>query len=253
MEHIFERIFYACKAGIKGGIARCQNEYEHCGSHPLGKEVPLAPRPNTILFKVKLGDNQYWKNWASIDKDFRLWSERRQLEADHVMEAEKLGRDAYNARPEQKRDKYLPESADSGCPVSGKTSGGWKSVVVSGLIAELREAGFVIANVSVLIMGTGQDARRFLTVAFINGRGAEEYMDFPWEKFNRLVSGSFAFVHVWANALQPDGECKHTVNCIGREPDGKRPEQTLHYNSGDWSLENNSTHAVIPSDTTTAA
>ena len=232
-------VFYACKAGIQGGIARCLNEEGHCGSHPAGGNWPKAPRPNIVLFKVKLNENQR-SRFAEVETNFRTWSERQRLEGERAQNAEKLGRNAYTARPEQKGDEHKPEGADDGCPIYGKNTGGLKNVDVRGLVAELREAGFALNNVHVDAIGAGQK-NCFLTVSF--ALGVEEYTEFEWGKFERLIECSFAYVHVWANARKSNGEVKHTVNCLTRQ-EGRKPNYVLHYDGGDW-LEESVAAAVV--------
>ena len=238
-----EKIFYACKAAVHDGVDRCRNEQGKCPHHD--ESSPAAPRPDMILFRFML-DHGWRSEFSSVELDFRTWSDRQQMEAEHVQEAQVLGRKAY-ITPLMNKKADIPEAAHSGNPISGRDSGGWKSVDVQGLIAEFRAAGFALNNVSVLAT-SDRNKKPWLVLAF--AKGVPEYTDFPWRKLDRLIARPFSFVHVWTNARK-DGVVKHTVNCIGpmyMYP-GKPTQSVLHYDGGDWALK----PATVAKSETTAS
>jgi hypothetical protein len=231
------QIFVACKSGTADGVMRCRFEGKEggcCALHSGKANVVAAPRPTVVLFKVKLGPKT--RSWfAKVEVDYLTKADRRAREAQRVADAEKLGRKAYCSRLKGASDR--PEDADSGCPVFGATTGGLKKVDVRNLEAELRQAGFHMAEATVRVTDgqKGQPMNATLVLAFTNDE--EEDPDFSsWVEFNRLVAPTFAFVHVWANPKQADGTVVHTVNCLSRQ-EGAKADYALRYANGDWAAE----------------
>ncbi len=171
--------WFACKAGIGGtpAVDRCRNEEGKCSSHPAGHDWPTPPKANVVLLKTALNDRWLTMFDEAVTIENRTWGERRRMEAQRVAQAESIGRQAYGARLDP-RSQPVPENADSGCPVFGKTSGGLKSVSVKELATELQAAGYVLTGASILQMeGTQTDARAGIR------RPGEGVRWFPVERF----------------------------------------------------------------------
>src|SRR5258708_167751 len=100
--------WYACTAGIRGGIARCREEEGKCPHH--NETSPQAPRPETVLFKVNLNKKWLPHFQTVLPMLQRTYDRARILEGNHVVDAAQLGRDAYTARDERDVEQ-TPESS----------------------------------------------------------------------------------------------------------------------------------------------
>jgi hypothetical protein len=148
-----------------------------------------------------------------------------------------LGRNAYTSRDERDKEQ-MPESADSGCPVFGKTGLADAGVDIRHLVGELFAAGFVLSSAHLLERGHKPPIR--LVMEFSKPQEKPAMVSFPWTLFNQLTTTVFNQVDVWANPKQDNNKVVHTVNC-GNRDDQAKPKYTLHYSNGDWGAEEIST------------
>lgn len=215
---------YACKAGIRGGVARCRN-MEPCAAHPDGQ--PPAPRPDVVLVKVNLND-KWIERFAKAGFRVlnRLPDRAEDLAAIHEEQAKRLGRDPFVIRERREGHADDPESADSGCPVFGKD--GLQSVGI-GLMEELEQAGFRLSGFPHILARDWKPPKR-LVLQFTR---AGEEVAFPWLLFRQLINTCFGQVDVWANGRDGRGLVVHTVNC-GKRDDKASPFFRLEYAGGDW-------------------
>lgn len=222
---------YACIASTQEG-ARCRNSVETAGEmcklHQRekreGKEVKLAPSPNTVLVKFNINLNWTQKfEQAGIPRRF---PQEVALEEKHIAQARRLGRGAYEYR----------DIADSGVPVFG--SQGASEVSILGLLGELQEAGYKPQGVHIRT----RTQKKFDVLVIPFGRGISEgnstllpkkALDLLRE-FLRL--SCWGFVHIWTNPPDVQGKIVHTVNLGHREP-GRPPRWNLCFSHGLWAVE----------------
>ncbi len=223
---------YACLAAVDEDWARCRNNEGTCPNHDASS--PRAPRPDRVLFKVNV--NKHWLPFfqTALPTLQRSYEKAKLLEADRVMRAEKLRRDAYAAR--DKRDtqaEQQPEAADSGVPVFGKSGLADRAVDVRSLVAELKEAGYVMTFANLLHRDWKPPIR--LQLEFSKAGTKAEFEGFHWGNFEALISTAFDQVDVWANDRDPkrDYMVIHTVNC-GRRANQVMTRCKLHFAGGDW-------------------
>lgn len=219
---------YACKAGIRGGVARCRKT-EPCLDHPNGQ--PPAPRPDRVLLKVNLNDR--WERQfvaAGIRKVNRSPERADALAVDHKARAERLGRDPFAIREVREGQASDPESADSGCPVLGKN--GLPAADIRGLVGELVKAGFRLTGTPHILARNWKPPVRLVLQFSREGEG----VIFPWPLFGQLAATCFGQVDVWANDRDSRGLVVHTVNC-GKRDDAAKPQFKLCYSGGDWAAE----------------
>jgi hypothetical protein len=219
---------YACIAATQKG-ARCRNfvskAVDICWRHQKekdeGKEVKLAPSPNTILVKFNINPSwtqQFEKAGVPRKRPFEV-----ELEEKHIAQARKLDRRAYEYR----------DIADSGVPVFGPQ--GSSEVSILGLLEELQREGYQPQGVH--IRTRAQKKFDVLVIPFV--RGSESNSTLPkralelLQEFLRL--SCWGFVHVWANPPDGQGKVVHTINLGHREPE-KSPQWTLCFNHGLWNL-----------------
>lgn len=213
---------YACKAGVYNGIARCRN-LTPCSVHSDG--APPAPRPDIVLLKVNL--NKKWERRfaeAGVAKLERSPARASELAEQHVAQATKLDRHPFTIR----REIDSPESADSGCPVFGKS--GLQDVGIRNLVSELERKEFRLTGKPHQLSRGWKPPVRLVLEFSLKGTPAK---DFPWQLFQQLITTCFGQVDVWANPAGADGRVPHTVNC-GKRDDGAKPIHALHYANGDW-------------------
>jgi len=236
-------IFQACTAGIKNGLARCRNEKGKCSNHHTVSVWAPAPRPDVILLKANV--NEKWEvrlRSAGVATHLRSFERAQQLETQHVERAKALGRDAYSARDERDHGD-MPEAADSGCPVFGKSGLADLAVSVEGLVKELFAAGFVLSAAHLLKRYHKPPVR--LVMEFSKPQNKAALANFPWTTVKQLLAATFNQVDVWANDRDPrTGHVVHTVNC-GKRQDGA-PQHQLHFADGDWDAEPVATAAPVP-------
>lgn len=222
---------YACRAGIRGGIARCRNMVP-CAVH--GDDAVPAPRPDVVLVKVNL--NRVWGErfeQKGVPVLQRTWDRAQQLGTEHTQRAEQLGRNALYIREQQVRNEHeeVPESADSGCPVFGKE--GLKDGVQGSSIArigfQLRDSGYRLLHAHRLMRDWKPPMRLVMVWEKTEGRD----IPFPWPLLGELTSTCFMQVDVWANDRDKNGRVVHTVNC-GKREDGATPAYALGFARGDW-------------------
>jgi len=220
---------YACVAATQEG-ARCRNFVEKagemCESHQKlkaqGKEVRLAPSPDTILVKFNINPNWAQKfEQAGIPRRF---PDEVLLEEKHIAQAREVDRDPYRFR----------DIADSGVPIFGEE--GISDVSIFELIQELQENGYEPAGVH--IRTRRQKKFDVLVIPFVHGE-SEGNSVIPkkalelLQEFLRLSCWGFA--HVWANPPDVQGKVVHTINLGHREPE-KLPRWALCFNHGLWAL-----------------
>jgi hypothetical protein len=223
--------FYACKAGISGGLARCRNQEGHCPSHPATKSWPSAPRPTVVLVKFNLSDR--WRDIFALDCNVpiedRSYGRRRMLEGKHVEQAESFGRQAYVARLQT--GEHEPEKADSGSPVFGESGLTGAKVGIDHLINELSAAGFLLSRLSVL----ERTNKRPVLITEWSAAKVASFDDQFTKAFDRFTSATFDQIHIWANPTDANGKTVHTVNCGARQE--VPPQHTLRFANGDWAVE----------------
>lgn len=231
--------------------ARCRNEHGKCMAHPASKEWTIASAPDTVLAKFGLDPDGIQSDLfreAGVREELRTEGRRDELELDHALQAERVGRDAYTARPGERRREQ--ESADSGCPVFSKK--GLAGKRISGLelvMSELPAAGFVLTRYSILVRADKSD---ILTLEFSKQGTKAPAVGFPWPTLLAFISGqAFNQLYVWANErdlrravpeFYPKGRVIHTVQFFAPlEPDAqgrnKPPQTTLRYANGLWDVE----------------
>ncbi len=223
--------FYACTAGVQGGIARCRKEDGKCDNHHNGAAWPHAPEPDVVLVKMNLnqGRNAEFAR-AGVRQLTRSFERSEELSREHVARAEALDRKPFAVRQGRENDTTTPEAADSGCPVFGKT--GLHSVTVRGLITELQLEGFVLSDAHRLFRFHKPPVR--LVMEFVKKGAKPEITKFPWDLFNGLTETCFGQVDVWANDRSPkNGLVVHTVNC-GQRDDKAQARYRLKFADGDW-------------------
>jgi len=238
---------YACKAGVgvppgaeRVGLARCRILLDadgHCNVHRDGNNFAKSPRPDVVLVKMNLNqrrDAEFVR--AGVRQVTRGFERSEQLGREHAQRAEALDRNPLAIRKGRESDLSTPESADSGCPVFGKT--GLHSVTIRGLITELQIEGFVLANAHRLVRlderGVGRKQPRRLVMEFVRKGVKPELANFPWTLFNTHTETCFGQVDVWANDRSPKtGQVVHTVNC-GKRDDAAIPQYRLRFADGDW-------------------
>jgi len=219
---------YACRAGIRGGVARCR-KLEPCPDHPNGQ--PPAPRPDVVLVKVNLSD-QWVREFtgASVRRLDRSPERADALAAEHRARAEALGRDAFAIREAREGKAEDPESADSGCPVFGR--GGVQFISIAGLVEELEKAGFKLSGIPHILAREWKPPQR-LVLQFTKD---QPEVAFPWPLFRKFIATCFGQVDVWANGRDDRGLVVHTVNC-GKRDDAGKPAYVLRFVAGDWTAE----------------
>lgn len=225
---------YACKAGIKDGIARCRNMVP-CAMH--GDDAVPAPRPDVVLVKINL--NRIWdERLKDIPLLKRSWDHAQELGAEHQERAENMGRNPFHIRDQQGRNERYqqeetPESADSGCPVFGKE--GLKDGVAGSSIAkigfQLRDSGYRLVNAHRLMRDWKPPIRLVTVWEKTEGRDIR----FPWPLLGELTSTCFMQVDVWVNDRDKNGRVVHTVNC-GKRDDNATPAYALVFAGGDWMI-----------------
>ncbi len=215
---------YACKAGIRGGVARCRN-MAPCPepSHRDGS-APAAPQPDVVLVKVNLSGGWDPRFAAAGIPLFGRSPERSwALAAQHRAQAEQLGRNPFAIR-----DEGEPESADSGCPVFGKA--GAQLVAIKEVVPDLFLAGFrLVGKPHRLARQNKPPVRLVLEFA----KDGDLFPKFPWALYQELITTCFGQVDVWANPRDQRGEVVHTVNC-GRRDDKGTPSHQIRFADGDW-------------------
>ena len=217
---------YACVAATQEG-ARCRNFVstvrDICWFHQKekdeGKEVKLAPSPNTILVKFNINPS-----WAQKFEEAGVLRKRPfevELEEKHIAQARKLDRRAYEYR----------DIADSGVPVFGPQ--GASEVSILGLLEELQQEGYQLQGVH--IRTRAQKKFDVLVIPFV--RGSESNSTLPKRALELLQEflglSCWGFVHVWANPPDVQGKVVHTINLGHREP-GRIPQGNLHFDHGLW-------------------
>lgn len=225
---------YACRGGIRGGIARCR-KLVPCPDH--GDDAVPAPRPDVVLIKINL--NKVWGERFARERIpvlQRTWERAQQLGAEHQERAEKLGRDAFHIREQQDRNEPYqeekpPESADSGCPVFDRE--GLKDGVQGESIArigfQLRDSGYRLVAAHRLMRDWKPPIRLVMVWEKAEGRD----IAFPWRLLGELTATCFMQVDVWANDRDKNGQVVHTVNC-GKREDNATPAYVLGFSRGDW-------------------
>jgi hypothetical protein len=242
-------LFYACKAGINGGIARCLNDEGRCPSHPLGGNWLPAPRPSVVFLRFNLNPRWYeiFAEREHVQIEYRSPDERKTLETQRALQAYSLRRNnvAYNQR--SNTTKSSPESVMNGCnvvsnlPVPLRKEGLVDAKVsVHELPMELRQAGFVPTWVSILKM----DGLQPKLVTAWSEVGIQPEVELP-NSFTRLANAAFNVVHIQANPRNPKKENRadHSVACARR--DEVKSQHSLHYDSGDWTVTPVSNFATV--------
>lgn len=227
-------IFQACTAGVQDGRARCRNEKDKCSNHRTNGWAH-APQADTVLVKVNVNEKKEAElRLAGIVTQLRSFDRAQQLEQQHVARAESLGRKPYASRDERDHGD-MPEAADSGCPVFGKSGLADLGVSIDGLFKELFEAGYVLSAAHMLKRHHKPPVRLVMEFSRPQEKGA--LPNFPWTAILKLVSTTFNQVDVWANDRDPrTGKVVHTVNC-GKRIDGVKPQHRLRFANGDWDAE----------------
>jgi len=220
---------YACIAATQEG-ARCRNFVETVGDicwlhqkeKDEGKEVKLAPPPDTILVKFNINPN-----WAQRFEETgipRRFPSEVSLEEKHIAQAQQVNRDPYRFR----------ETADSGVPVFGPQ--GVSEVSIFQLLEELQEKGYQPQGVH--IRTRSQKKFDILVIPFSGGGPKENSTSLPEKALELLREflklSCWGFVHIWANPPEK-GKIVHTVNLSHREPQ-QSPQWNLCFNHGLWAL-----------------
>lgn len=225
----------ACPVGTNGGKARCRNQAGKCSNHSKPEFWSKAPTPDTVLVKVNIN-----KRWLPLFQEAvprlqRTYAQAQKLEQERVARAKALGRDAYTVRDERDA-KATPESADSGCPVFGKSGLAELQVNIGGLARELEKAGYELTFANLLHRDWKPPVR--LVLEFSKKGTKAPLEDFPWRDFEALIATTFDQVDVWANDADPnkEGRVVHTVNC-GKRNDEAQPKLNLRFANGDWAVE----------------
>lgn len=216
---------YACIAATKKG-ARCRNFVKVQGTMcPLhqkmvesGKEVRLAPAPDTVLIRFRV--NQKWVaklREAGVRTQPLRWLQKEQK---HVRQAERLSRKPYRLR----------NIADSGVPVFGPD--GISRVSMEGLLEYLISVDYRIADAHLL--RTIKKAQQMGILVLVLSR-QQPAIELPFfSLLSPLLSSSWGYAHIWANPPQEDGKVVHTVNLSHRLE--TPPELELWFDDGLWAV-----------------
>lgn len=219
---------YACVAATQER-ARCRNLVEAIGKmcelhqkmRDEGKEVKLAPRPDTILVKFNINPN-----WTQLFEEAGI--PRRSpsevgLEEKHIAQAHAIDREAYRYR----------DIADSGVPVFGPQ--GIADISIADLLPELEKEGYKVTGVHIRTR-----TQKKFDVLVISFQPAGENSKLPRSAVDLvkefLKLSCWGFAHVWANPPDSQGKIPHTINLGHREVD-KSPQGSLRFNNGLWTIE----------------
>lgn len=227
-------LYTACTFSIRDGLARCRKEAGKCDSHRNGDASwEKAPRPTVVLVKVNVNSRweEAFKN-AGIRVDIRSIERAEALEHQRAETAQQLGRSAYAIRADSGRGSNVPEDADTGCPVFGKSGLAELNVSLQRLGVELQEAGFILTRVTLLKRYHKPPTRLVMEFSMAEA-GKPAVQDLLTGLINSLVTTTFNQVDVWANEKKPNGQVVHTVNC-GKRDDTAKPQYRLAYANGDW-------------------
>ena len=220
---------HACVAATQEG-ARCRNFVEKLGEmcqlhqrlKAEGKEVKLAPSPDTIL--VKFNINPSWAQRFEQAGIPRRFPSEAILEEKHILQARQIDRDPYRFR----------DIADSGVPIFGTQ--GASEVSILGLLEELQKEGYRPQGVHIRTRGQ----KKFDVLVIPLSRISEANSMLPKKALDLLREflrlSCWGFVHVWANPPDSQGKIVHTVNLGHRKPE-KSPRWNLRFNHGLWAVE----------------
>lgn len=216
---------YACKAATERG-ARCRNwaegENGFCSFHKGRKDVEIAPRPDTVLYKFNL--NESWSKKLLALGVPEKHPDFEAKEHKHIQHAQQYDRDAF---------RYRKDVADSGVPVFGKD--GLRNVSMYEVLKELA-AVYEVVDIHIRPRRDGNRWMNVLVVSFSHGEKFISSDNAFQELLSFLSSSCWGYVHVWANPPQEDGRVIHTVNSSHRE-ERKQPDLVLRLADGLWATE----------------
>jgi len=190
----------------------------HQGLRDDGKEVDIAPAPDTIL--VKFNINPRWAQRFEEAGVSRRIPFEVDLEEKHIAHALKSHRKPYRYR----------DIADSGVPVFGMD--GVSKVSILELLGELQENGYQPQGVHIRTRRKRFDV---LVIPFSQETSGERSLPRQAVELLRefLKLSCWGFAHIWANPPDDQGKIVHTVNLSHREP-GKSPKRNLCFDHGLW-------------------
>ena len=226
---------YACKAGIKDGIARCRNLVPCSVASHDGEDALMAPRPDVVLVKVNL--NKRWGQrlaQAGIPVLERSQGRAQELAQEREHRAEQLGRSAFAIRKKGRGgNPETPEDRDTGCPVFGKQglTEGVQGSSIPKVTWQLRDSGFRLVAAHRLQRGWKPPIR--LVMVFERTPGTD--IRFPWQLFRELTDTCFMQIDIWANDRDDRGNVVHTINC-GKRDDTAKVAYALRFAKGDWEV-----------------
>lgn len=210
--------WYAC-TGATDFQGRCRNQATsggRCVEHP---DALRAPEPQVVLLKFNVNSQRGQElEVAGIPRKAADWLSR---EEKHVEHARDNRREAYRFR----------DVADSGVPVFGKQ--GAMAVQVLPAWQELSVAGFHLRDIHLVSRRDGK--MDILVMSLAKERESAAPSSLAAQLVTNILASSWEFVHVWANPPQKDGAVVHTVNCVNRQPDQKRPN-LLQFQDGLWGV-----------------
>lgn len=261
-----ELVYLSLPTGVKTACrfattdkARCRN-WAHPGRiycsqmHMVSASVPvenvernLAPFPNVVLLKGAINEGWLQRFTAAGVP----WMDRNDaaLAAGHEAQANDLGRRFTAYRP----------AGDSGVPVftdghrnpalqAGQKSHGVQFVTLNGLINELEDEGFRIADMETFrTKKQHDDWERKRTASRLDGPMSTLKVGFHFlgdehpeseGRFRDVLTsfmeeaGRWAYCHVWVNPPS-DNTVLHTINVTHREPTAM-PKLRLRFDHGFW-------------------
>ena len=195
----------------------------HQKKRAKGKQIELAPSPDTILVKFNINPN-WTQRFEEAGVPRKIPTEVF-LEEKHIAQARHVARDPYRFRG----------TADSGTPVFGDQ--GASNVSIIRLIGELQENGYEPQGVHIRT----RTNKKFdvLVIPFSREISEGNSISLPNKALDLLKEflrlSCWGYVHIWANPPDEAGKIVHTVNLSHREPD-KKPDEHLCFNHGLWAL-----------------
>ena len=215
---------FACVAETKDR-ARCRETVEQngalCPTHEYqlqrGGTVRRASAPDRVLVKFRVNPN-WTRRLSDAGIPFRMRRNFLERDTQHAEQAEAVRRDPLRYRA----------VADSGVPVFGRD--GIAAVVLSDLITEMKEAGYVVSDIH--LEPTRNEGMNVLVLSITNEGGIQSSLP---EVVDNLLMSCWGHVHVWANPPDADGKITHTVNLAHRK-DGE-VNRALRFASGLWAYD----------------